>query len=378
MTEQFTSNPAGWFHKFCEASLGILAATVIIQIPLDIFTSIWEYLGDYDNYYFIIQAVLPLIGGAIYATLWQDRERTGRINSGWHHAILLGMLRYWLAYSISVYGFAKILKTQLQSPIYRLDMPLGDLNGFALTWYYFGYSYTLAVILGLFQVGGSILLLFRRTTLIGVMVLLPVMVNIVLINLFYDIAAGAFFNSIIYTIGLVYLLFNDFEKLKAAFWDLVERFPTIGGKNQWAKNGLRFLVIAAAFATIYQYLWNDKTDKILLGTWKVEKLLKNKQPVDETAWLKDSTAWNKVYFASWNGAAFSPNPYRYLPAESLRGSYEFDSLKNDIQFIFQNPAQKGGKDDTLHIAVTNRTQKSMHLHFVMASDTMDLQLARLR
>lgn len=378
MTEQFTPNPAGWFQKFCESSLGILAATIVFQIPLDIFFSFSKYLDDFVNYFFIIQSVLPLVGGAIYATLWQERERSGRINSGWHHAFLLGMMRYWLAYSISVYGFAKILKTQLQSPVYRLDMPLGDLNGFALTWYYFGYSYTLAVILGLFQVGGSVLLLFRRTTLMGVMVLLPVMINIVLINLFYDIAAGAFFNSIIYTLTLIYLLFNDFEKLKAAFWDLVERFPVIGSKYSWAKNGLRVLVIAAAFGTIYQYLLYDKTDKILLGTWKVEQLLKNRQPVTDTAWLNDSMAWNKVYFSGWNGAAFSPNPYRYLPAESLRGSYEFDSLKNNIKFVFQNPSKKGAKEDTLDISVTNRTQKSMHLHFVMSSDTMDLQLARLR
>lgn len=61
-------------------------------------------------------------------------------------------------------------------------------------------------ILGLIQISGAVLLLFRRTTLLGALILLPVMTNIILINIFYEISAGAFVNSLIFTIGLVFLI----------------------------------------------------------------------------------------------------------------------------------------------------------------------------
>ncbi|KAA0991939.1 hypothetical protein [Dyadobacter aurulentus] len=379
MTEPFSPPRSSWFLKFCECTLGVLAALTTLTSVLNFApVSFLHRYGHYFNNLLITIVFVSFLGGLCYAIIWHEKEKAGEGNSGIRHAVLQGLIRYWLAYSISVYGFAKILKTQLQSPEFNLDMPLGDLSGFALTWYYFGYSYTLAVILGLFQVGGSILLLFRRTTLIGVMVLLPVMVNIVLINMFYQIASGAFFNSVIYTISLTFLLLLDFKKLKAAFWDLVERLPRVSDKSGVLKNALRFLVIAAAFTTIQSYFVIHKTDNVLKGTWKVEKLTKNNQTVESAAWLTDTKAWNKVYFAGWSGCAFSPNPYRYKADESLTGSYEFDSLKNSIRFIHANPSRADRRIDTLMISVRNRSPKSMQLHFIMSRDTIEMQLARLR
>ncbi len=359
--------------------MGILAILTSFTFILNFVPA--SFLHKYGHYFhplLIGIVIIAILGGLVYAHLWHEKENAGAVNSGIRHAVLQGVIRYWLAYSISVYGFAKILKTQLQSPEFNLDIPLGELSGFALTWYYFGYSYTLAVILALFQVGGSILLLFRRTTLIGVMVLLPVMVNIVLINMFYQIAAGAFFNSVIYTISLTFLLLLDFQKLKTAFWDLVEKLPRVSDKSGLLKNALRVVVIAAAFCTIQYYVVTAKTDTVLKGTWKVEKLIKNNHPLGPVAWLTDSKAWNKVYFAGWNGCAFSPNPYRYKADESLTGSYEFDSLKNNIRFVHPSPSYADKRMDTLVISVRNRTPKSMQLHFVMNHDTIEMQLARLR
>ena len=62
--------------------------------------------------------------------------------------------------------------------------PVGSLNGYQLTWFYRGYSRIYASILGMTQVGGATLLLFRKTTLLGAVLMLPVMANILLINIF--------------------------------------------------------------------------------------------------------------------------------------------------------------------------------------------------
>ncbi|WP_375446798.1 hypothetical protein [uncultured Fibrella sp.] len=363
-----------WFFKLVECLLTAIAVLSTMMISLELLPrTFWEKNGDIFEYILIGTVAIALLVSLVYSWFWHRREATGTFDSGLRHAWLQGIIRYWLALSISTYGFAKILKTQFQTPGSRLDMPLGEVNGFGLTWYYFGYSYTLAVIIALFQIGGSILLLYRRTTLLGAIILLPVMVNIVLINLFYSIAPGAFFNSVIFTLALTFLLLLDVPRLKAAFWDLVDHLPPVRLGGNWLKHGLRLLPIVAAFALIDYFVLTDKSDKALKGTWKVEKMTRNGQVVPATAWLSDTTAWTNVYFSGWEGCAFSPNPYRYKPGESLRGSYEFDSVKNTLQVITY-----GEKKDTVRAVIRDRKAKSMSLSGIFRGDTLAMQLSRLR
>ncbi len=368
-----------WFFKFCECLLAAVAVTSTVMMVMETVPRSFRETHEVFEEYILpfIYIIIPLLSAVLFSIVWHRRERAGRVDSGLRHAWLQGIIRYWLALSISTYGFAKILKTQFDTPSYRLDMPMGDVNGFGLTWYYFGYSYTLAVIIALFQIGGSILLLYRRTTLLGVMILLPVMVNIVFINLFFSIAPGAFFNSVIFTLGLTFLLLLDINKLKAAFWDLMERLPPINMGGNWGKHGLRFLPIVAAFSLVLFLVRTNENETVLKGTWKVVNMARNGQMLQSDAWLADTTAYNRIYFAGWYGCVFSPNPYRYRPAESLRGTYKFDSTKNTLRLmIFQSDTAK--VPDTIQLAVSNRTAKSMRLQGVFYRDTVDMSLVRLR
>ncbi|WP_240625392.1 hypothetical protein [Spirosoma pollinicola] len=229
----------------------------------------------------------------------------------------------------------------------------------------------MAVIIALFQIGGSILLLYRRTTLLGAMTLLPVMVNIVLINIFYKISIGAFFNSVLYSVALVFLLLLHRERLKLIFWDLVDQLPGIPLGRGWVKHSLRVLPIAVAFVSLKALIATHPYDQTLKGTWQVEKLVRNGQVQQATAWLTNKKAWSRIYFAGYEGCAFSPNPYRFDPGESLFGSYEFDSLQNKLQVAFYS-------HDTLRATLSNRTTEAMRLQGILRHDTLDIQLSRLR
>ncbi len=378
MEQHATFSRTTWFFKLCASVLTAIAVLSVLMMAAELVPrSFWNTHEQLYEYSLIAVVVVAVLASIAYVWVWHRREQTGTVDSGLRHAWLQGIIRYWLALEISTYGFAKILRTQFETPSYRLDMPVGELTGFGLTWYYFGYSYTLAVIIALFQIGGSILLLYRRTTLLGTMILLPVLTNIVLINLFYDISTGAFFNSVVFTLGLVFLMLLDVDKLKRTFWDLVERLPPITLGHNWVKHGLRLLPIAVAFSIIFYFVQTNKSDNVLLGTWKVERFTRNGQVVPTTAWLTDTTAWNRVYFAGWQGVAFSPNPYRYKPAESLRGSYEFDSLKNTLQMLVYR-SDKSKTPDTVRAVFSQRSTKAMRLRGVWWGDTVDMQLARLR
>ncbi|WP_228724175.1 hypothetical protein [Spirosoma sp. KUDC1026] len=204
------------------------------------------------------------------------------------------------------------------------------------------------------------------------------MVNIILINVFYSIASGAFFNSVVFTLGLVFFLAVDWDKLKATFWDLVDHLPPVTLGRNWVKHAIRVLPIAIAFAFIKWAIASRPNEAVLKGTWKVETMVRNGKVVPSNAWLTDTTAWNRVYFAGWQGCAFSPNPYRYEPTESLRGAYEFDSLKNSLQVLVYTGQKDPKAADTLRATISNRTAKTMRLRSVFRRDTLDMQLARLR
>ena len=83
------------------------------------------------------------------------------------------ILRFVVAFLVFTYGFAKLNGSQFTILDSELDKPMGQVSGFWLTWYYFGYSKFYGNLIALAQVLGGVLLMFRRTTLLGCCLLLP-------------------------------------------------------------------------------------------------------------------------------------------------------------------------------------------------------------
>src|SRR5258707_15393507 len=78
---------------------------------------------------------------------------------------LLDWLRYFCAFMLYMYGVSKLAHFQFNMSSELAQRPISSLNGYQLTWFYFGYSRVYALMLGLTQVTGATLLLFRKTTL---------------------------------------------------------------------------------------------------------------------------------------------------------------------------------------------------------------------
>ena len=95
---------------------------------------------------------------------------------------------------------------------------MGSLTGYQLAWFYYAHSHTYAVILGLIQLGGGALLLFRKTALLGAALMLPVMTNIVMINVFFRIAWGAMGTSVFIFVSMLAVLWHSRHALKGVFW----------------------------------------------------------------------------------------------------------------------------------------------------------------
>ncbi|MYF05942.1 MAG: hypothetical protein F4230_13620 [Holophagales bacterium] len=117
-----------------------------------------------------------------------------------------------------IYGFAKVNGSQFTVLDSQLATPLEDVSAFWLVWYFFGYSGLYKGFIALVEIGGSVLLAFRRTALLGTLVLLAAIVNIVLIDVGFGVAQAGLPMAIVLMCGLLYLLIPHVRQLLAALF----------------------------------------------------------------------------------------------------------------------------------------------------------------
>lgn len=194
---------------------------------------------------------LSLISSLIFPFIWQRQEKYQKINSEKVYAFIYGIIRYTIAFNLAGFGWKKLLGLQFVVPNEISDNPMNQQSGEWLTWYYFGHSFAFGVILSIIQIGGSYLLLFRRTLLLGATILFAFMLNLTLINIFYQMNAGALLQSVLLTIGVAFLILLDYDRLVAFFLKAKSSLPTLTLSKQ-TKNILRLSAILLSLAfTIY-------------------------------------------------------------------------------------------------------------------------------
>jgi len=194
---------------------------------------------------------ISLLSSLIFPFIWHSQEKKQRISSEKIYAITYAIIRYTLAFNLASFGWKKLLGLQFVVPNEISDKPMNQQSGEWLTWFYFGHSFAFGVILSIIQIGGSYLLLFRRTLLLGATILFAFMLNLTLINIFYQMNAGALLQSVLLTIGIAFLILLDYDRLVAFFLKAKSNLPTLTLSNL-TKNILRLsAIILSLLFTIY-------------------------------------------------------------------------------------------------------------------------------
>lgn len=67
-----------------------------------------------------------------------------------------------------------------------------------IMWTFFGTTREYPLIIGSVQIIGAVLLIFQRTKIIGAILLTPVFINIILLDILYEIDRGALLNAILF------------------------------------------------------------------------------------------------------------------------------------------------------------------------------------
>lgn len=178
---------------------GNLGLAVLLAPLLDALAQIGSFIARGDGaslvlsgsgdslatwYYHVGWILVALVITAIWTAL--DRQRPNYRSLA---ALLLVVARFALALSMLLYGLAKLIPSQMGYmvlPSYQIQL-VGDVSLMNTLWGFMGASDPYSIAAGLVEFAAGVLLLWRRTWLLGALVAIVAMGQVFLLNLFYDV-----------------------------------------------------------------------------------------------------------------------------------------------------------------------------------------------
>jgi hypothetical protein len=150
----------------------------------------WHPTGSGDaamNY--VLTAIIlffALVGAALWSAVSELRARRTEYRTA--YAWLRLFVRFTLAITLLEYGFVKIFPGQFRPlGLYGLTETYGDSSPMHLLWTFMGQSRAYTIFGGFMEAIPGSLLLFRRTSTVGLLMSTAVMANIVMMNFCYDV-----------------------------------------------------------------------------------------------------------------------------------------------------------------------------------------------
>lgn len=145
---------------------------------------------------------------------------------------------YIVAVYMIIYGVSKPMQFgDFQS--YR--EPINSLDPMNLMWAFYSFSKPYAVIIGVFEVLGAVLLMIPRTRIFGGFVLSSILINIILQDYFFKVHAGALANAILFQLLILIILFKHRFKILEALKILSGKFIF---KIRWVYIPVAIIMIA--------------------------------------------------------------------------------------------------------------------------------------
>lgn len=164
-----------------------------------------------DYLLLVLMSTLALVAAVVWTLI--DRKRTDYRRASAYFEV---GVRYVLGLVMLSYGFAKLIPTQFTTPsLERLLQPLADFSPMGLLWTFMGFSQPYTIFAGFSEVLAGMLLVFRRTRMLGAMVAAAVMANVVMMNFSYDVPVKLYsLHLLLMALGLLAL---DGRRLVAFF-----------------------------------------------------------------------------------------------------------------------------------------------------------------
>lgn len=325
--------------------------------------------------------ILALIGCIVWSIL--DRKRPNYFHLNYWLCLFT---RYYIAMVAFTYGIIKLFALQMFFPnLSQLATPLGDFLPMRLSWMFIGYSTPYQVFSGVMETIVGLLLLYRRTATLGILMGTAVFLNVMMLNLAYDIPVKLY--SIQITLLCVFLLVNEWDRV-FCFFILNRQAPACTiyyypFTKKWMKVSriilkTVFIIIATGLQfyntnNYYKQVFapNEK-QPVKQGVYTVETFVVNKDTIPVS--MADTVRWQDVIFdkGSLGSIKTSDTSFRQRYRRAYF-YYSFDSTASHIDF-------KKFQGDSVSIATFRFEQPDSNTVFLkgkLRNDSLYVSLKRI-
>lgn len=281
-------------------------------------------------------------------------------------------VRLAVAISMLTYGLAKISGGQFGSPVdARLLQTYGDSSPMGLLWTFMGHSKVYSSFTGMAEVLGGLLLLSRRTTTLGALVVVGVVANVVMLNFCYDVPVKLYSTRLL--VWGLFLLGLDRHRLFAFFTNTGDAKPRLQPplyttrRAQVAGEAAKTLTAVAISGALlvgsaFMQPEPPAESQALAGTYKVSAI--RRDGVEVPPLLTDSEYWHRVAVSEYGGMTV-------FSADGVRTNYQtrFDVSAGTVE-LTRFPAV-GGEPDARTWAYSHDPQTHV---LVLTADDDSIEL----
>jgi len=296
-----------------------------------------------DSLFHWAQLILFLTLAVTSTLVWSilDRKRKSYNRAS---LFLVIILRYYIAYISFMYGIIKIYGLQMPFPtLTYMATPVGDLLPVKLSWLYIGYSAPYQIFSGILEFTVGALLLYKRTLTLGLFIGLGVYINVLMMNLGYNIPVKIFSAHLV--LMILYLLARERERL-ASFFIFNRPAPQNMLYHFVPSKTMRIVLLAvkSIFIVAVMYLlagpYNYKKRQVIAnskeikpipyGLYNVTTFVKNNDTLPVLA--NDTLIWKDIIFERGNKFASVNTCDTLFKKIYNRGIfyYKADTLKNTM------------------------------------------------
>jgi hypothetical protein len=194
---------------------------------------------------------------AFVTLIWSVLDRR-RPNYRTLYAWLRLLVRFTLAFTVLSYGFAKVYPLQFVQPyVTTLTETYGESSPMGILWTFMGASTAYTRFCGLVEVSAGLLLLFRRTTVIGALVAAGALLNVAVLNFCYDVPVKLYSSNLF--LMAIFLLIPDAAALMRFF--LFHKPSRLEGvslprfQRRWLRVAAVVLQVFVITSVLYNNIW---------------------------------------------------------------------------------------------------------------------------
>jgi hypothetical protein len=288
----------------------------------------WGRIPSSDNYLAIVTVFFCLILAVVIAFAWTLTEKGRKFPSFVKYSYTFA--RYYLAFILLIYAAYKFFGIQFDIPDTSLIMPLGTISAHTLFWNFMGASVSYSYFAGFLEFSAAALLLFRRTSTVGGIIALPVLINVLMLDAAYDTWLKLeVFSLVLFSL---FILIPDVKSLFRFFVLKQNSSPPLAAvplfeskKYKWLQYAIKLLfVVFTVLAFAKEQLSNtesvrDSPYSNIVGIHQIKDLYINGQAPKVA--VNDSLTWTK----------FAIDAYSSLLVQTVNGSQVWYMLKVDAR-----------------------------------------------